>query len=132
MDMLVQRKHNQLAAARFLRKLRKQSESQRVIVKDKLKIYLKPCKALFANILHRRDMGDSNRAENSHQPTRLREAKMRCFKSIQQAQRFLSNFATIYDYFCYDQHKTSSSRHKILRSKSFECWRTIALNPSAV
>lgn len=70
-DLLVQRKRNQLAAARFLRKLRKQSESPRVIMTDKLKSYLKPCKTLFANTLHRRDKGDNNRAENSHQPTRL-------------------------------------------------------------
>jgi putative transposase len=129
-DLLVQRKRNQQAAARFLRKLRKQSESPRAIVTDKLKSYLKPCKALFADTAHRRDKGANNRAENLHQPTRLREAKMRCFKSIKQAQRFLSNFSTIYDYFRYDQHKTSASTHKILRIKSFECWRTIALNPS--
>ena len=130
-DLLVQRKRNQLAASRFLRKLRKQSESPRVIVTDKLKSYLKPCKVLFANTAHRRDKGANNRAENSHQPTRLREAKMRCFKSIKQAQRFLSNFSTIYDYFRYDQHKTSASTHRILRARSFECWRTITLNPSA-
>lgn len=72
-----------------------------------------------------------NRAKSSHQPTRLRETKMRCFKSIKQAQRFLSKFSTIYGYFRYDQHKTSVSTHQILRAKSFECWRTIALNPAA-
>jgi transposase-like protein len=32
----------------------------------------------------------NNRAENSHQSTRLREKKMRKFKSAKQAQRFLS------------------------------------------
>src|SRR6266568_3934331 len=34
--------------------------------------------------------GESIRAENSHQPTRLREKKMRRFKSAGYAQRFLS------------------------------------------
>ncbi len=130
-DLLVQRKRNQLAAARFLQKLRRHNETPRIIVTDKLKSYVKPCKSLFAVSAHKRDKGANNRAENSHQPTRLREAKMRCFKSIKQAQRFLSNFATIYDYFRYDQHKTTASTHRILRARSFECWQAVILSPSA-
>ncbi len=130
-DLLVQRKRNQQAAARFLQKLRKSSDSPRMIVTDKLKSYVKPCKSLFADSAHKLDKGANNRAENSHQPTRLRETKMRCFKSIKQAQRFLSNFATIYDCFRFDQHKTIASTHRILRARSFECWQTVTLNPSA-
>ena len=129
-DLLVQRKRNQQAAARFLQKLRKSSDGPRVIVTDKLRSYIQPCSLLFNNATHKRDKSSNNRAENSHQPTRLREAKMRCFKSVQQAQRFLSNFATIYDFFRYDQHKTSAATHKILRAKSFEYWRAVTLNPS--
>ena len=39
-NLLVQRKRNQLAAARFFRKLRKHNESPRTIVTDKLKATL--------------------------------------------------------------------------------------------
>jgi len=131
LDILVQRKRNKDAAERLFKKLRKHGESPRKIITDKLASYIKPCKTLFANTAHIRNKGANNRAENSHQPTRLREAKMRCFKSLKQAQRFLSNFGTIYDYFRYDQHKTTASTHRILRAQSFEFWRNVAQNPSA-
>jgi len=42
-----------------------------------------------------RHKGLNNRAENSHQPTRLRERVMRIFKSAGPAQRFLSAFEII-------------------------------------
>ena len=87
---------------------------------------------MFPNCKHIRDKGKNNRAENSHQPTRLREAKMGCFKSLAQAQRFLNNFGAIYDHFRFDRHKTSAITHRILRARSFDYWRGVALNPSAV
>lgn len=40
----------------------------------------------------------NNRIKNSHQPTKLREKKMRKFKSLKQAQLFLSCFGNIYDH----------------------------------
>jgi DDE superfamily endonuclease len=49
---------------------------------------------------HRQHKGLNNRAENSHQPTRLRERIMKRFKSARQAQRFLS---------VHDQVATSST-----------------------
>lgn len=84
----------------------------------------------YSPVPHRQDNGSNNRAENSHQPTRLREAKMRCFKSVKQAQRFLSNFATLYDFFLYDQQKLSASNHRLLRDRSFDYLRSVTLNPS--
>jgi putative transposase len=39
---------------------------------------------------HRQHKGLNNRAENSHQPTRVREKVMRRFKSACHLQRFLS------------------------------------------
>jgi hypothetical protein len=41
-------------------------------------------------VKHRQHKGLNNRAEHSHQPTRLREKNMRRFTSAKQAQRFLS------------------------------------------
>jgi putative transposase len=37
----------------------------------------------------------NNRAELSHQPTRVRERVMRKFKSMKQAQRFLNTHAAV-------------------------------------
>lgn len=47
LDLLVQRKRNAKAASRFFHQLRKQGSSPRIIVTDKLKSYIKPCKAYF-------------------------------------------------------------------------------------
>jgi putative transposase len=43
--------------------------------------------------------GLNNRAENSHQPTRRRERQMKRFKSVRQAQRFLSIYDPISNLF---------------------------------
>ena len=78
LDVLIQRKRDSQAAARVFRKLRKITPTPRFIITDKLKSYIQPCKALFNSKIHKRDKGSNNRAENSHQQTRLRETKMRC------------------------------------------------------
>jgi transposase-like protein len=61
-----------------------------VIITDKLKSYGAAKRELLPGVEHRQHKGLNNRAENSHQPTRLREKKMRKFKSAKHAQRFLS------------------------------------------
>ncbi|WP_407702414.1 DDE-type integrase/transposase/recombinase [Vibrio algarum] len=38
----------------------------------------------------------NNRCESSHEPTRVRDQKMRKFKSRAHAQRFLSDFSSVY------------------------------------
>ena len=53
LDILVQLKRNQQAAERFFRKLRKQNESPRNIVTDKLKSYIKSCQSMFPKALCR-------------------------------------------------------------------------------
>lgn len=48
---------------------------------------------------HNTEQYVNNRAELSHQPTRVRERGMRRFKSIEQAQRFLKRHAAVYNLF---------------------------------
>jgi transposase-like protein len=57
--------------------------------------YIKPCADILPKTTHTRDKGANNRAENSHQPTRQRERRMKRFKSAAQAQRFLSIFSEV-------------------------------------
>jgi putative transposase len=52
-----------------------------VIITDKLKSYSAVMAAVLLSIEHRQSKGQNNRAENSHQPTRLQERVMRRFKS---------------------------------------------------
>jgi putative transposase len=91
LDILVQSRRNKKAAKRFFRKLLKGLPYvPRVIITDKLRSYAAAKREILPSVEHRQHKRLNNRAENSHQPTRLREKKMRHFKSTKQAQRFLS------------------------------------------
>ena len=61
----------------------------RVIVTDKLRSYSAAKAEVLPSVEHQQQKYGNNRAENSHQPTRLRERLMRRFKSPGHAQRFL-------------------------------------------
>ncbi|HVF28311.1 MAG TPA: IS6 family transposase [Pyrinomonadaceae bacterium] len=86
LDILAQSRRNKLTAERFFRKL---PEGLRyvpcVIITDKMKSYGAAKAEVMPGVEHRRHKGLNNRAENSHQPTRLRERVMRRFKSAGQA-----------------------------------------------
>src|SRR5689334_1407268 len=82
LDILVQSRRSAKAAQRFFRKLLKGLQYvPRVIVTDKLKSYAAAKREILPGVEHRQHKGLNNRAENSHQPTRLREKKMRKFQS---------------------------------------------------
>jgi putative transposase len=82
LDILVQSRRNKYAAKRFFRKLLKGLQYvPRVIITDKLRSYGAAKREILPGVEHRQHKGLNNRAENSHQPTRLREKKMRRFKS---------------------------------------------------
>ena len=76
----------------------------RVIITDKLKSYGAAKAEVMPGVEHRRHKGLNNRAENSHQPTRVRERVMRRFKSAGHAQRFLSAFGIISSHFRPGRH----------------------------
>ncbi|MBV8883405.1 MAG: IS6 family transposase, partial [Chroococcidiopsidaceae cyanobacterium CP_BM_RX_35] len=127
LDVLLQRHRDTKAAERFFRKLLKQqSFVPRVLVTDKLKSYEAAKKRLMKNVEHRAHKGLNNRVENSHQPTRVRERRMRRFKSPGQAQRFLSTFGPIRDHFHPKQHELSAKRYREQLRQRFEDWREIA------
>jgi putative transposase len=91
LDILVQSRRTKKAAKRFFRKLLKELYYvPRVIITDKLKSYGAAKREILPGVEHRQHKRLNNRAENSHQPTRLHEKKMRKFKSAGHAQRFLS------------------------------------------
>src|SRR5258708_17111526 len=80
LDILVQSRRNKQAAKKFFRKLRVRLQYvPRVIITDKLKSYGAAKREILPGVEHRQHKGLNNRAENSHQPTRLREKKMRRF-----------------------------------------------------
>ncbi len=127
LDVLLQRRRDTNAAKRFFRKLlKKQGFVPRVIVTDKLKSYEAAKKQVMPRVEHRQHKGLNNRAENSHQPTRVRERRMRRFKSPGQAQRFLSAFEPIRDHFHPKQHQLTAKRYREQLRQRFEDWREVA------
>ena len=126
LDILVQPKRNKKAAKKFFRKLLKGLRYvPRVIVTDKLKSYGAAKKEILPGVEHRQSKYLNNRAENSHQPTRERERKMRKFKSPGQAQRFLSAHGPIRSHFCVGRHRCKAEQYRAERAMRFQVWNEI-------
>src|SRR4051794_30281889 len=90
-DILVQPRRDRFAAMKFFRRLLRANglRRPRVIVTDKLRSYAAAKRVVMPGVAHRQHRYLNNRAENSHQPTRERERRMRRFKSARHAQRLL-------------------------------------------
>ena len=126
LEVLLQRHRDTKAAKRFFRKLlKKQGFVPRVIVTDKLKSYEAAKKQVMKNVEHRQHKGLNNLCENSHQPTRVRERRMRRFKSPGQAERFLSAFGPIRDHFHPKQHQLTAQRYRQELRQRFQDWREV-------
>ena len=127
-DILVQPKRDRWAALRLFRKLLHVAKRPpRVIITDKLRSYAAAKKLIMPDIEHRQSRYLNNRAENSHQPTRVRERQMKRFKSSEQAQRFLSVFESINATFRLRRHLLSATRYRLLLNQSFYLWNKTAL-----
>jgi len=126
LDILVQSRRNKHAAKRFFRKLLKGLQYiPRVIITDKLKSYGAAKREVLPGVEHRQHKGLNNRAENSHQPTRLREKKMRRFKSAKHAQRFLSAFGPIAGHFQPRRHRLRAREYRTILQGRFQQWNEI-------
>jgi putative transposase len=125
LDVLVQAKRNKRAALKLMRKLlKKYGFLPETLVTDDLRSYHAAAREL--GITHRHCTGRwrNNRAENSHQPTRQRERKMRGFKSAGSAQRFLSIHA-IYNTFNVQRHLISARTHRAFRASVMQTWHEV-------
>ena len=122
-DVFLQERRDGTAAKRFFRRLLKShGDKPWRIVTDKLRSYGVAHRELIPAAIHDTDQYANNRAELSHQPTRVRERGMRCFKSSQQAQRFLSVHAAVYSLFNLGRHMVSAEHYRSLRECAFETW----------
>jgi len=113
---------------RFFRKLLKGSQYvPRVIVTDKLRSYSSARKRSLKSTEHRSHKRLNNVIEVAHQPTRLREKQMRKFKSPPQAQRFLSAFGVVRNYFKIGLYKLQAKDRKAKLREAFNIWAAISL-----
>jgi putative transposase len=111
-DVFLQKRRDGKAAKRFFKRLLKQHRSEpRKIVTDKLRSYGVAHKELIPDTIHDTSQYASNRAELSHEPTRVRGRDMRKFKSMNQAQRFLGAHAAVYNLFNLCRHFESAENY---------------------
>jgi len=122
-DVFLQVRRDGAAAKRFFRRLlRSHGGEPRKIVTDKLRSYGVAHRELIPDAIHDNSQYANNRAEQSHEPTRVRERVMRKFKSIKQAQRFLGAHAAVSNLFNLGRHKVRAQHYRDLRVSAFAEW----------
>ena len=122
-DVYLQAKRDGAAAKRFFKRLLRNNGSEpRKIVTDKLRSYGVAHRELIPDAIHDNSQYANNRAEQSHEPTRVRERVMRKFKSIKQAQRFLGAHAAVSNLFNLGRHKVRAQHYRDLRVSAFAEW----------
>jgi len=127
LDILVQSRRDKRAAKRFFRKLLKGLRYvPRVIVTDQLRSYSAAKAETLPSVEHLKGKGQNNRAENSHQPTRLREKVMRRFKSAGHGQRFLSAFGQISSHFRPGRYLYSARGYREVMKLRFAAWAEVS------
>ena len=126
LDVLVQSWRDKKAAKRFIPKLLKGLRYvPRMMITDKLKSYSAARAEVMPSVQHLQQKYQNNRAENSHQPTRLRERVMRRFKSAGHAQRFLSAFGIITSHFRVGRHLYRARGYREVMKARFVLWQEV-------
>jgi len=124
-DVFLQKRRDAKAAKRFFKRMLKKNKGEpRKIVTDKLRSYAVAHRELIPEAIHDTEKYANNRAELSHQPTRVRERVMRRFKSLKQAQRFLDAHAAVYNLFNLGRHLISAKNYRYFRLRAFASWKS--------
>ena len=119
-DVYLQAKRDGAAAERFFRRLlRNHGGEPRKIVTDKLRSYGVAHWELIPETIHSTTQYENNRAEQSHEATRVRERGMRRFNSTRQAQRSLSVHAVVSNLFNLGRHLVRAEHYRNLRVSAF-------------
>jgi putative transposase len=122
-DVFLQARRDGKAATRFFKRLLKAHGGEpRKIVTDKLRSYRVAHRELIPDTIHDTSQYANNRAELSHQSTRVRERGMRRFKSPMQAQHFLSIHATVHNLFNLGRNLVSAKHYRLFRQRAFASW----------
>ncbi|BAX90255.1 IS6 family transposase [Mycobacterium shigaense] len=132
LDILVHSRRDKTAAKRFSHKLLTGLQDvPRVVVTDKLGSYRVIHCDVMASVTQRRSKYLNNRAENSHQPTRVREKVMKRFASPGQAQRFLYAFGHIRGHFQPHRHLLSATEWRTEMADRCHVWDEITATAAA-
>lgn len=129
LDILLQKHREKVAVKQFFSRLLGQyRHGPNKIVTDKLRSYW----AAKAEIPAQQDVRHvfvgararvTNRAENSHQPTRERERRMKGLRGPTLTEAFLSSFGPVGQHFALKRHHLSAARYRAQLAKRFALWR---------
>lgn len=126
LDILVTKKRDKRSALKFFKKLFKShGVTANRIVTDKLRSYPAALAELGCEIPHDTARYRNNIAEISHQKTRQQQRQMRQFKSIGQAQRFLSCHGVINNHFRQQRHLLKARHYRFFRGRAFDEWEEV-------
>jgi putative transposase len=127
-DVFLQAKRDGATAKRFFKRLlRSHGGEPRKIVTDKLRSYPVAHREVIPESIHVTDQYANNRAEQSHESTRVRERGMRKFKSVGQAQRFLTAHAAVHNLFNLGRHLVRAQHYRDLRVSAFAEWSRVVV-----
>ncbi|HIL96214.1 MAG TPA: IS6 family transposase [Pseudomonadales bacterium] len=122
-DVFLQTQRNGRTAKRFFKRLlRSHGGELRKIVTDKLRSYGVAHRELIPETIHSTKRYENNRAEQSHETTRVRARGMRKFKSVRQAQTFLTDHAAVQNLFNLGRHLVAAQHYRTLRITAFNEW----------
>lgn len=122
-DIFLQARWDGAGAKRFFKRLlRSHASEPRKIVTDKLRSYGVAHRELIPEPGHDTSQYANNRAEQSHEPTRVRERGMRRFKSVGQVQSFLGAHSAVPNLFNLVRPLVSASHYRNLRDSAFREW----------
>ncbi len=126
LNILVQSQRDAKAARRLLAKLmKKQRPVPRLLATDDLASDGVAHCELMRSVEHRTSKYQSNRAGNSHQPTRQRERAMKGFRNVGGTQRFLPAFSATSPHFRAPPHLMVAARNRAEMIIRFLIWDRI-------
>ena len=126
LEAFVTKRRDRRAALRFLKSAMKRYGRPASIVTDGLPSY-RAAMTVIGNAAAR-TCGSwlNNRAENSHQPFRRREAAMANFKDVKTLQKFAAVHASIHNHFNHERHLNRREIFKRARVAALAEWRQLA------
>lgn len=127
LDILLQKRRDKAAAKRFFERVLSAYPAPRKIVTDRLRSYPAakadiPALAKVKHVFVKAAARLNNRAENSHQPTRERERRMRGFRLPARTPAFLSRFGPIRQHFALKRHLLRASLYRKQLAACFDAW----------
>ncbi|WP_175908203.1 IS6 family transposase [Burkholderia seminalis] len=131
LDVLLQKRRDKAAAKRFFQRVLRTCPVPRKIVTDQLRSYPAamadiPGLAQVKHVFVKAAARVNNRAENSHQPTRERERRMRGFRDPTRTQAFLESFGLIRQHFALKRRLLRASLYRKHLAVRFSTWCELA------